>query len=328
VSVVDQAVTPTAASGPARLRIVVVAAIFGALLGLGIVLARETLDDRVKTLVQAERQSRLPSLGAVPAMTTTPRGPRTSLLDHLDAPSRATPVQAIVLPKHPPSAVTDAYRTIRTSLLLARPGAPARTVLVASALDGDGKTTTAINLAAAFAQLDASVLVVDADLRRPSCHGLLGVPGAPGLSEVLCGRADLKQVLRPVPGHPLRLLPAGDTPPNPTELLGSDEMRELLTALAGQFDYVFVDSPAARGMADALVLSTLVDGVVVVARHEHTPRRLLAAVCDRFAYARAPMLGLVLNGVDDAADPYTPYITLHVTPGPPAPRRGTGERAA
>jgi capsular exopolysaccharide synthesis family protein len=323
VSVVDRAAPPTEASGPARLRSIGFAALVGVLLALGLIVVRETLDDSVKSVEQTERHARVPALGVVPEMTVIGAAPPAqgpwALLDRLAPASRAMPVRSVVA-RRPAAVVMDAYRTIRTSLLLSRPGGPPRSMLVASGLDGEGKTTTAVNLAAAFAQLGGSVVVVDADLRRPTCHQVLGLAGGPGLAEVLAGQAELTDVLETVAGLHLTLLPAGETPPNPTELLGSDEMRALLGRLAERFDYVFLDSPAVLAVPDATVLSTLVDGVVLVGRGRRTPRRVLAKVRDRLQYARAPLLGIVLNGGEEVGVLYASSPTIEVRPEPPRAR--------
>jgi len=194
---------------------------------------------------------------------------------------------------------------------------------VTSGVDGEGKTLTAANLAVVFSQISRGVLLIDADLRRPACHRLFGLRSTPGLTELLTGQCTVDEVLAPVDGHALTVMPAGAVPPNPTELLGSSEMRLLLAEVAGRFDYVVIDAPAAFAVADPLVLSTLVDGVIVVARRGHTRRRLLAKLRARFAYARAPLVGVVLNGGDDGGDAAQSwYSTIEVTPRlrPGAPR--------
>jgi len=200
-------------------------------------------------------------------------------------------------------------------VLLSRPGGPPRSLLVTSGLAREGKTITAANLALAFSQISGSVLLIDGDLRRPSCHRLFGLRSTPGLAELLAGQSTLDEVLHPVDGQTLTVLPAGALPPNPTELLGSSEMRFLLAELAGRFDHVVIDSPAAFDVADAVVLSTLVEGVLVVVRRGRTRRRLLQRLRARLVFARAPLVGVVLNGGDDrdqATNGY--YTTIEVTP--------------
>jgi capsular exopolysaccharide synthesis family protein len=256
---------------------------------------------------------------AIPGATPSSLLPRLLGRGRTDGP-------AIVVARHPRTALTDAYRQVRTSLLLSRPGGPPRTLLVTSGLDGEGKTLTAANLAVAFSQIARSVLLIDADLRRPAAHRLFGLKSTPGLTELLTGQCTLDEVLQPVEGQSLVVLPAGSTPPNPTELLGSAEMRLLLDEAASRFDYVVVDSPAAFGVADAIVLSTVVEGVLVVARGGRTRRRSLRALRGRLAYVRAPLVGVVLNGGDEGSEPASPYhTTIDVAPAPAA---AGAERAA
>ena len=326
VSVADRAVPPSAPAGAGRARSIGLSALLAAIAGIVLAYVRDALDDSVKTTDDVERYGRLPSLGVVPDMSLAiPGATPSSLLPRLLSRGR-TDGPAIVLARNPRAALTDAYRQVRTSLLLSRPGGPPRTLLVTSGLDGEGKTLTAANLAVAFSQIARSVLLIDADLRRPAGHRFFGLRSTPGLTELLTGQCTLDEVIQPVEGQTLFVLPAGATPPNPTELLGSAEMRLLLAEAGGRFDYVVVDSPAAFGVADAIVLSTVVDGVLVVARGGRTRRRSLRALRGRLAYVRAPLIGVVLNGGDEGSEPASPYhTTIDVGSAPSAAR---AERAA
>lgn len=334
VTIVDRAAVPSAAVGPARARSVGVAAIVGLLLGILLVLGVETFDPSVKTPEQAERAARLPLVGTVPevALAGAPSptaGGVWELLDRIRPASRAIPAESLLLPGAAEPRLADAYRSIRTSVLLARPGSKPRTLLVASALAGEGKTTTAINLAAAFAQTDCSVLLVDANLREPACDVRLGLPDAFGLADVLAGRATLDDAIVEVRSGGLAVLPAGEPASNPSELLGSEDMQALLASAAERFDYVVIDSPAVLDATDAVVLSTLVDGVVLVARDRSTPRPALAKTRERLAWARAPLLGIVLNAVEERDDPYGPLRPIiQLVPDPPPARARAGRRVA
>jgi capsular exopolysaccharide synthesis family protein len=325
VSVADRAVPPSAPAGAGRLRSIGFAALLAAIAGIVLAYVRDALDDSVKTTDDVERAARLPSLGVVPQMAhDRSSAVPGSVLPRLLGRNGAADGPPIVLGRDARPALTDAYRHVRTSLLLSRPGGPPRSLLVTSGLDGEGKTLTAANLAVAFSQIAGSVLLIDADLRRPRCHRLFGMPATPGLTELLTGQCTVEDVLAPVEGRALTVLPAGTTAPNPTELLGSGEMRLLLAEVSGRFDYVIVDAPASLAVADPLVLSTLVDGVVVVARRGRTRRRQLRQLRARLAYARAPLVGVVLNGGDDAGPASTYYTTIDVTAHvPPAARRAT-----
>ena len=313
VSVADRAVPPSTPAGAGRGRSIAFAMLLAALAGVVLAYLRDALDDTVKTTEDVERHGGLPVLGVVPELTPVAAG----VLPRVLGGRRGSAAPAIVVTGDPRPAVTDAYRQVRTSLLLSQPGGPPRTILVTSGLDGEGKTLTAANLAAAFAQIARSVLLIDADLRRPSCHRLFGTQGRPGLSELLTGQCTVDDVLAPVEGRALTVLPAGTLPPNPTELLASAEMRLLFAEAAERFDYVVVDSPAAFGVADPLVLSTLVEGVVVVARQGTTRRRFLKKLHARLARAHAPLVGIVLNGGDDGSEPPSPYhATIEVAGRP------------
>jgi polysaccharide biosynthesis transport protein len=320
VTVADRAVPPTAPAGPARARSVATTALLALVAGVVLAFLRDALDHTVKTADDVERHGGVANLGVVPA----------AALRRAAAPlfvaGRRTRGAPVVLAREPRAAVADAYRQIRTALLLSRPGGPPRTLLVASGGDGEGKTLTTANLAVAFAQLPGRVCVIDGDLRRPTLHRLLGVDDAPGLTEVLTGQCTLDQALHTLPGHALAVVPAGAMPPNPTELLGSAEMKALLAAVAARFDWVLVDSPAAFAAAETTVLATMVEGVVLVARAQRTPRRALRTLRARLASVGAPLVGAVLN---DAADGVAPYGSAGVTIAlATAPRTQAGRSAA
>ena len=173
-------------------------------------------------------------------------------------------------------------------------------MLVTSGALGEGKSLTTANLAVAFGQIARSVLVIDADFRRPAAHALLGVAPGPGLSDVLTGRVALDDAIVPVDGQTVFVLPAGSLPPNPTELVGSPAMRTLLAEGSSRF---------------------------VVARGGRTRRRALRRLVARFGTARAPLVGVVLNGAEDSADAIGPYSIIELVP-PRSPLPGRGRRAA
>jgi polysaccharide biosynthesis transport protein len=184
-------------------------------------------------------------------------------------------------------------------------GAP-KTILVTSAATGEGKTVTAVNVAAGFAQAGGRTLLVDTDLRRSRCHEVLKVHSEAGLTEVLVRLRDLNQtiVATKVPG--LSLLCAGSLPPNPTELVTSPEMRALIEQIARQFEYVLLDSAPIIPVSDALGLATMVDGVLVVAKGK-TSRHLVREACARLSHVGAKILGVVLNKVDPQHHAYYGY---------------------
>jgi len=200
---------------------------------------------------------------------------------------------------HPPlSLVTESYRFLQTSILLSQAEEPPRAVLFTSGWKGEGKTATVINTAVVFAQMEARVLVIDADLRRSCCHKILGTEKEPGLTELLTGQRTLEEVIKPTMTDNLSLIAGGAIPPDPVKLVGSRKMHEILTALREQFDYIFIDSPPLIAVSDALRLSTMVDGVVLVVKGQETTRDVLQEACSRLRYAQAKVLGVVLNQVN------------------------------
>ena len=176
-----------------------------------------------------------------------------------------------------------------------------------SALESEGKTTSSLNTAIVFARMGSRVLVIDADMRRASCHRRFGVSNDFGLSEVLTGQKDLGESVKKTAVEGVFMLSAGSLPPNPTELLGSKAMKELLARCAEEFDYVIVDSPPVMAVNDAVVFAHMVDGVVMVVRAHHTPRKILQRAEARLLQARAHILGVLLNKVDARTDHYATY---------------------
>lgn len=208
----------------------------------------------------------------------------------------------------PRSLAAEAYRTIRTGILLSQAGEPPRTLLVTSAQSSEGKTTSSINLAASLASAGGRVALVDADLRRPSVHKHFGLDAnAPGLVEVITGTASLAEVLLPDVIKRVHLVRSGKIPPNPAELLGSLEMASVIDQLTQHFDYVIIDSPPILPVTDSVILSRYVDGVVLVIRGAATPRKVIKDARDRLRAVGARFLGAILNDVDVTAGDYYYY---------------------
>lgn len=214
---------------------------------------------------------------------------------------------SLVLAQGNESVVAEAYRTLRTAILFSTPEQPPQTMMFTSALESEGKTTTSLNTAIVFARMGSRVLVIDADMRRASCHRRFGVTNDYGLSEVLTGQKELGQAVKKTAVEGVFMLSAGSLPPNPTELLGAAAMQELLARCATEFDYVIVDSPPVMAVNDAVVFAHMVDGVVMVVRAHHTPRTILQRAEARLLQARAHMLGVLLNKVDARTDHYATY---------------------
>jgi capsular exopolysaccharide synthesis family protein len=196
------------------------------------------------------------------------------------------------------SPIAESYRHLRTSLLLSSAGQPPKTILVTSSQPSEGKTTTGINTAFMLAQTGAEVLIIDCDLRRPRLHAQFEISNARGLTSWLSGEKDLDGLLYSLPKTPnLKVLPSGPIPPNPAELLGSDEMRRLLSLLSERFAHIIIDSPPAISFTDASILSTMVDGVMLVVHGGRSSRAVVRRAKQQLVDVGAHIFGVVLNNV-------------------------------
>ncbi len=326
VSIVDKATAPRIPSYPKKLRDLMVSAMLGLLGAIGLTFLLDYLDNTLKDPEEAERYLRLPNIGIIPEfsrMSAASYAPAKALaaaspaLDgdvtrallngangagngngtNLMVGRKPTAVQELVTQHGTYSALGEAYRNLRTALLLSRAGAPPKVTLVTSAIAGEGKTVTAVNTAAMLAQLGASVLLIDADMRRPRCHRVLDMDNNLGLTEVLTGVRDLHDLIRSTAVPNLFLLSSGSIPPNATELVGSSKMHQAITQLQQIYDYIVIDSPPVMPVSDALLLSTIVDGVLLVTNATRTPKQQVRAARARLEYARAKIFGTVLNRI-------------------------------
>ncbi|MFI7587879.1 CpsD/CapB family tyrosine-protein kinase [Spongisporangium articulatum] len=189
----------------------------------------------------------------------------------------------------------EAFRTLRTNLQFTNVDDPPRVIVVTSALPDEGKSTTSANIALTLALSGASVALVEADLRKPAMSKYLGVSSGAGLTNVLAGQYDLREVLVPYGQENLALLPSGPKPPNPSELLGSAHMSSLLETLSTHFDYVIIDAPPLLPVTDAAIVAAMADGALVVVRHGKTTREGLDRAVQSLKAVNAKLLGTVLN---------------------------------
>jgi len=204
--------------------------------------------------------------------------------------------------------MAESYRALRTSLLLTSAGGPPKTILITSALPQEGKTTTSTNTAIVLAQKGTRVLLVDADLRRPSIHKTLGMGPRAGLSNVLAGNASLPQtIVRSTVLPNLFVLPAGTPPPNPAELLASASMRDVLEQLREHYDHIVIDTPPTLSVTDAVVMSTAADQVILVIRSGQTTKQALRRARDILMQVNARVCGVLLNAVDLRSPDYYYY---------------------
>jgi len=303
--IVDRAAPPTGPIEPNIPRNLMFAVVLGLASGVGLAFLLEGLDNTVRTTEQAQMISGLPSLGMIPLGSKAAReGPNPKRL------AIATSKEAVelVTQVRPQSQMAESYRALRTSLLLSNLGAPPKVIMVTSALPQEGKTTTSMNCAVVLAQKDVRVLLIDADLRRPSIHKNLGMGPHLGLSNVLTGTTTLEKAITHTAILPnLDVLAAGSPPPNPAELLASSNMREMLAELREKYDHIIIDTPPSLSVTDAVVLSPRADAVMLVIRAEQTTKQALRRARDILAQVNAKVVGVLLNAVDLSSPDYYYY---------------------
>lgn len=210
----------------------------------------------------------------------------------------------LVAAAEPKSAIAEAYRTLRTNLQFANLDRPIKKILITSAGPGEGKTTSVANLGVTMGMTGSKTVLVDSDLRRPTIHKLLGLDNTVGLTTVLAGRCSLQDALRQTAVPQVAILTSGPIPPDPVELLGSKRMAQLVADLDREFDSLLFDSPPIISVADATVLSTIVDGVVLVVRSRGLPFDIIRHAKEQLEGAKAHVLGTLLNSVDLAKEAY------------------------
>ena len=302
---VDIARTPGAPAEPNIPRNLVFAFALGLSSGIGLAFLLEGLDNTVRTPEQAQAISGLPSLGMIPLGSKI--GAEAGAKQGLVVASSKEPVELITQAR-PQSQMAESYRALRTSLLLTSLGAPPKIILITSALPREGKTTTSVNTAIVLAQKGTRVLLIDADLRRPSIHKALGMGPRVGLSNVLTGGATSQQATVRSPILPnLFILPAGTPPPNPAELMASQQMFDLLAELREQYDHIVIDTPPTLSVTDAVVLSTRSDAVVLVIRSSQTTKPALRRTRDILTQVNARVAGVLLNAVNLNSPDYSYY---------------------
>jgi capsular exopolysaccharide synthesis family protein len=315
VEIVDPASLPSGpqnTGGPLKL---LLGLAVGLMVGSGAALLRESMNTSVRRHDELESLLQVPALVVIPRIAGGVRA-RTGLRRLLPAFANANgngahgadgaapdpmPVLAVADGR---STAAEAYRTLRTNLIFSQTGRALKSVIITSASPGEGKSTTSSNLAAAFAQQGMRVLLVDADLRRPTLHTIFGTPREPGLTQVLVGQMELEAALQETSVPGLSLLTSGVLPPNPAELLGSPVMRDLLRGMVDGFDMVILDTPPVMAASDSSVLGSMVDGVVLVVRAGRTERSMAQQAVRQLTSVGARVLGAALNDPDRAVAAY------------------------
>ncbi|HEX7117814.1 MAG TPA: polysaccharide biosynthesis tyrosine autokinase [Longimicrobiales bacterium] len=306
VRVVEPAALPVEPIKPKKMLSLMLASMLGLVLGLGTAFIRENLDDTVHTREELQAVA-----GAVPVLGLIPR-----IRDAAPGFRRARPAVGeggpafearLVAGRDPRNPVSEAYRSLRTNITFSRLGEPPKTLVFTSPTPGDGKSTTASNLAITLAQQELRCLLVDADLRRGFLNDVFGARREPGLSNVLLGRATFDEAVQRVDlggSGAIDFVPTGTLPPNPAELVGSERMQAFLGEIAGRYDAIILDAPPLTLVTDAALLGTYADGVILVARAGITERGAIAYAFEQLAAVRAPTLGTVLNDVDQRKERY------------------------
>ena len=289
IHVIDYALAPNKPVGPRRWQGIILTLFSSLALSCGLALFLEYLNDTIGSSEEAEKMLRLPTLVAIP-LASQLRG------------RDLQPESLFVGEAY--SMLAESYRQLRTSVLLSLSGRPPQTLLVTSSRPGEGKTMSAVNLAYCLAQTGARVLIIDADLRHPHTHSLLGMSSRQGLSTCLINGASEAKILGMIEQYKdtqLYLLAAGPIPPNPAELLGSERMRRLITLLKQHFTHIVIDTPPTASFTDAVTLSPLVDGNLMVIQSGKTPYKIARHALNLLAGAGAKNFGIILN---QASRPY------------------------
>jgi len=318
ISIVDYALTPDAPVGPNRARTVIAAFFLSIGLGLGLALFFEYLDDTVHSTEEVERVLHLPALAVIPSVGSAARR------RVLPGISGSTALQKqngngngnaeLLMNVDSRSPLAEAYRHLRTSVLLSTAGRAPKSLLVTSSLPGEGKTTTAVNTAISLAQTGASVVIIDADMRRPRLQSIFDMQGQQGLSSILSSDTAEDEMLAMVRNDEesgLSVLTSGPIPPNPAELLGSDQMHRLLAVLQARYTHVVVDSPPVSSFTDGVLISTMVDGVLLVVHGGKSSRHIVRRSKQLLNDVGAKIFGVVLNNINLQSHDYYYYQSYY-----------------
>jgi capsular exopolysaccharide synthesis family protein len=286
IRILDAAVVPGGPVRPNRRRDITMGMLLGLALGIGLAFFLDYLDSTLKTPDDVRNHLGVPLLGVIPEVKD------------------ALPGGLLVTSERGQGPFQEGYRVIRTALSYCWSGQEPRVLLCTSTAPGEGKTLTSLNVALTLAAVDGRVLLIDCDLRKPSAHAVLKLGRSPGLADVLTGKLSLEAALREVPGTTLRVLTSGAKVPSPGDLLTTEAMQGLVGSLRGSYRWIVLDTPPVGAVADALALSSLADGLMVVAGAEMVSRKAVLTTLHRIADTGARVLGVVLNRAQVAKHGY------------------------
>jgi succinoglycan biosynthesis transport protein ExoP len=299
IDVVDQALPQASPVLKPQSTVILTALVFGLLGGIVMAFLRESMDTGLRSVAEIEGITELPSLAIIP------QGRRSSVDQAANLTTAQRNISVLTQPK---SQFAEAFRSLRTSLLLSTTGHPPKFILFTSATPSEGKTTMASNLATVLAQRDTRVLLIDGDLRRPNIHHRFGLNGKTGLTTVLTGVTTLEETVQNVPEIPnLDILPSGPVPPFPTEMLSSEAMDSLLKHCGEIYSHIVIDSPPILSVTDGVILARKADTVVLVVRHGKSSKHVVRRARDLLLRSGAPITGIVLNAVDLSSPEYYGY---------------------
>ena len=334
IRVVDYAIAQKKPVGPKRTMIVALSLLLAFCVGVGLAFLIEYMDDTVRTTEDVENFLRLPSVALIPAvgLTKPKRLGRGAKKDALASVNGNGTQEILLSEADKRSAVAEAYRHLRTSILLSTAGRPPRSLLITSSVPAEGKTTTAVNTAISLAQTGARVLIIDADMRRPRLHSIFNLSNANGLSSLLSREASESEISAAVQTDEksgLFVLTAGPVPPNPAELVGSDQMLHLISSVTASFNHVIVDSPPVAAFTDGVLIAAMVDAVLLVVHSGKSSRTVINRARKLLQDVGARIIGVVLNKVPSAGSNsyyyYSGYYqNYHYSPETPADGAGLG----
>ncbi|MBC8029389.1 MAG: polysaccharide biosynthesis tyrosine autokinase [Pyrinomonadaceae bacterium] len=311
ISIIDYAMAPEGPIGPNRTRTVFMALFLSLGLGVGFALFLEYLDDTVHSTDEVERLLHLPALAVIPSAAASGRRRLLAAPGGLQKRNGYHSDNAeLLMNVDGRSPLAEAYRHLRTSVLLSTAGRAPRSLLITSSLPGEGKTTTAVNTAVSLGQTGASVVIIDADMRRPRLRSIFGLSDRAGLSSILSSdmsEADMLALVSKDEVSGLSVLTSGPIPPNPAELLGSDQMRRLMAALQANFNHVVVDSPPVTSFTDGVLIASIVDGVLLVVHGGKSSRHVVKRARQLLNDVGAKIFGVVLNNVNLQSHDYYYY---------------------
>lgn len=296
IQVLDKAEIPKSPFKPRKTLNIMLSLIVGLLGGIGLAFFVEYLDNTIKTPEDVEKRVYLPPLGLVP--------------QHADNNGKL-PVEYIAH-SNANSPIAEAYRSIRTFLLLSTGGKPPRIIMVTSPSREEGKTTTSVNTAISLTKSDIKVAIIDADMRKPRLHHVFSLDNKLGLSSFLSGNVEFGDgIIKETNIDNLHVITSGPIPPNPAELLGSYRFRDLLHALYSLYNFIIIDTPPVIGISDPLIISTHTDGVMLVVKSGKTPKEAAQEARRLLGNVNAKVLGVVLNSINQSAMRYSYYYNYY-----------------